>query len=656
MQTLLLLLIASSLHLVRVTPMNLGIAQFSIITQSPEVKGQVGNKQPIETGSNGAQDSSGKTGSAAEGGEISTTQIQNKAEAKNVLVQVLNEVALIEIDSDDSVKWKSMALPKVAELAWDSNRERVRGVYVRGVESLLSKYENIVTDSAGQKTAVKEKTIEEALNKLIKWLESKDVEGARTLWGRFYAIRKDVLEKKSSPGKAMAEYAALSRETLNYDVKKSIEIAQTMLSAGVPPSFAQFLLDLRGRDKQLADELFKYAVNLLAKGVYGPRQAIILSHYAFQERLLILPTPETPGNGQRNAGVRFGIYTSNLKGSDEQPSPELMALYLSAALSNIAHANSDSAKNPSYAGESLFLAKKIGTYANKLKLGSEGEWNGVVQKITVMAEESGIEASQIAQLISAAERTVADPRQIFLPSESAEQRIDKAASAKSEAEKNMHHKTAIRELADNGNFDDAEKLLSGLTDQNTKSRMSDYIHFRRSQSMIERKQWHDLFGEIDSINEAALRFYLFVSAARAAETSGNEDKAVALLQEATRLIEQISAKDEKAKMLLAAASVFATITKANAYKTQYLHDSLSDAIRRLNDLQAYDYKDYQVKLVLDEKTIFMYSLRGSDFESCFEQLGAASWEDAKSLASNIESDQLRLSAQIAYCRGILQHR
>src|SRR5262249_47033185 len=269
-----------------------------------------------------------KRSRAVEGGLSDQLRGQNKIEAVNLLGQVLDEIALLEDDSDESIRWRSMMLPKIAELAWDLNKERVKEVYLGTIGAFLNNYERSLADGNLRKPASGEKTLEEALKRLIKGIDARDKDAAQKLWSRFYSLRKASLEKQSSPQKATAEYAALSKEALEYDIRASMEIARAMLSAGVPPSFAQFLLDLKSRDKALAESLFKYSLGQLAKGVYGPRQAIILSHFAFQEDLLVLPTPEAAGNEQMRPETRFGILTISLRGTDPRPSPEQATLYI----------------------------------------------------------------------------------------------------------------------------------------------------------------------------------------------------------------------------------------------------------------------------------------------------------------------------------------
>jgi hypothetical protein len=653
-----LLLLVLWLNSIQAAPASLEVIYTSPVMQSGSPGQPEQKPQPASHNNKNTQGKPEKRSQIAEGSGSNQLHGQSKVEAMNLLSQVLDEIALLEDDSDESIRWRSLVLPKVAELAWDSNKERVKEVYIGTIGTFLNNYERSLADGTPRKTISREKTLEVALKGLIKGIEARDKEAAQKLWSRFYSLRKAALEKQSTPLKSMAEYAALSREALEYDIQGSMEIARAMLSSGVPPSFVQFLLDLKSRNKILADELFKYSLGQLARGAYGPRQAIILSHYAFQEDLLVLPTPETPSNEQMSPKTRFGILTNHLRGLDPRPSPELATLYVNAVLSNLSLTDFANVTKQSYVGEALFLVKKLEGYASKLGLKTGGDWKSLLQKINSASERLGLVAQEITQLTSLAEKTVTDAKQIFQPSEGIKERVAKAAEAKSPTDRTAAYSSVISDLADNQNFDEAQKLLSSVTDKAVKEKMSDYIFFRQVQLMIEHQEWDTLASQIERIGAIAPRFYLLVSAAQAAEKKAEDEQAGLLLQEAVRLIKLTEAEDDQAKMLLAVASVSGpksgSQSEKDEFKSQRMFDSLSAAIRQLNDHPAYDYKDYEMKLFLGEKVHYSYSLQRTDLESCFEQLAKTNWENAKILASYLNSKRLRISAQVAQFRSILR--
>lgn len=549
--------------------------------------------------------------------------------------------------SPEEIQAQAAIISGAATLIWRRDEDYARESFKRVIDVLIQDYESTISDAKlSARDRARLKPLSAGISILIKGLGRRDAPLALSMLKRFQGVRTTALGD-SVGAKTQNEKLEVIREGIEADPGESAALAAKLLSSGVPSSFPQFLYDLRARDAQAADNLYRIAVSLISSGApYTSNSVNILGAYPFRERAVIVPAV---GPGSDNAkSVSIGIMTSALSPPLGDPDLGLAREYVSAAALYLSRTANAGITTPSSLAQSFYLAAKVSCYVNRLGLGDRAAWNGLRSTLEVMTRNTGVDDSNLKYLAGYAERVAND--QVAFLFDNGASLFEKARQTSDLTERTDLLARGVKEMIQSGSLGDAEKKILGIEDDTVKVQLFDYLNIKVGEALIDVKDWPGVTNRADKISNPNLRALLLLECARAVSKNlkgrGNRQLAVRLWSKTVEALSKVTDQNVRASGLLVVASAIGPLDADWSIRV------LGDAIDEIN--KAKDYEGGEVRVNLSIVSIRLtLALADSDLETSFQGIARKNWLGTIALVEHVSPKLLRYRAQLGACRAVL---
>ncbi|HKC65386.1 MAG TPA: hypothetical protein VKB86_17215, partial [Pyrinomonadaceae bacterium] len=378
--------------------------------------------------------------------------------------------------------------------------------------------------------------------------------------------------------------------------------------------------------------------------VYNPAQVTVLSAYAFRESEMSVPV----AHGGRGAPLEFGMFASPLSPPSRDLNHTLVQDYLAAAGSYL---NTDvvaleQRADPDVVHVALcyFLVKKLRGYADKLGLNGGQAWTVLDAKFTVQAERAKLSGSDLSGLAASAQRIVTE--NTVFRFDGGDEALAAAEKASDPSERAELLATGVRQLIDEGKYTEAVQRITDVRDEKIQDQLNAYLHFHMAEASIRKLDWDGFYAQVNRVNDARLRTYLLLSAARAASAAKKREVSSEFLHTALASLPKIEDPEARAAALVSAAGIL--YTSDAPWGAQVL----ADGVNAINRADSYRGGVYDVTLEAAKNKLRL-SLPDSDLGHCFEQAAKHDWPGSLTAARSINSKELQSQAYIAACRSVL---
>ena len=585
--------------------------------------------------------------------ENANRENQKRDEKAQVLSEQESAILLLrsiidQANSPEDIQAEASTISGAASLIWSRDQEYARDSFRRTTGTLIQQYETTASDTKSSRNRSKLKELGEGITIFIKALGRRDSSLAMSMLKRYQSARTKALSDSASH-RSTSEKLEIAREGLDVDTKESAALAATILRSGsvVPSSFPQFLYDVRNRDAQLADELYRIVLSLVSNGSrYNSRDLLLLGAYPFRERVIIVPAVGPPTENAKQ--ISIGIMTFPLSAPSNDPDLSLAREYASSASAHLFRTIPADNAQPAGLAQSFFLAAKLSGYVNRLGLGDRAVWSGLRSNLEAKARVSGIDESNLQYLAGYADRMASD--QIAFLFDNGASLFEKAKKASDVNQRTDFLARGITEMIQNGSFDEAEKKIEAVEDEKVRTQLSDYLNIKVGQGLIRAGDWPAVILSSDRISDPHLRALLLLECAttlsRDVKSKKNRKLSTELWAKTIEALSKLTDQTAKASGLLVAASAVGTLDRHWSIRV------LSDAITEINN--AKDYKGHSYRIDLSIMSVHLtLGLADSDLETSFTSLARNNWLDTVALIEQMSAKSLRRRAQLGACRAIL---
>lgn len=599
----------------------------------------------------GPADASHPQTKVAGGGKKEKPKAKEKPEAdvakallKEQAVQLLRN-AINSSRSVESPRQKAALVSEASLLLWGYDEQFARASLSDALDGFIQEYKEADVKSPNEKALVRGR-LDAAIEVLLKALARKDPAMSESAMRRYQDVRAES-QKNTPSDPSYKERLALAQESLDSDLKRSVGLASALLEIGVPSDFAQYLYDLRKRDAEAATALYRKALVVLSKGqAYGAADAINLSVYAFGERMVLVPVPDTQAEGKR---LTFGISTRRLSSVDTQADASLPSEYMAAARSYLSaqfQPQSPRGSSAIYLGQSLFLVKKLAVYASRLGIGGEGDWQQIEGITETRCRNLGMDEEVIRYLEGFGERLAAQD-DVFQMREATSLKEAKQIGDESQRDKLLTR--GAWNMIQEQKFRDAEAWVNEVADDSTRRRLTEILHYYAGKRASEALDWYEFDRQAGMIEDLRIRSLLLIAGARARSDRGPDERnqAELYLLQARNLSTRITEKKSEAATLVAIASFSASLDP------QLSRESLSEAVKLINSAEDYDGAELQVDVTLAPDFRVRLTLPDSDLVTCFRHSAELDWLNTLSRTEDLSSKRLKAVAQVAVSRAVL---
>jgi hypothetical protein len=559
-------------------------------------------------------------------------EAQRKAQAVDILKGVVDGAHQIR-----EMQARVAVLSGALDLLWKHDEAYTRGSFIKSAIALSDRFASEATDKRERSEIRASMTI------LLKALARHDPQAAERLLDKFQKLLEEVLKGRSI---SLAERLSLAQAGLESDSVQSADLAAKVLETGIPGSFPSYLNELEQRDPQTAVSLFRTALSILATArVYTPAHVTVLSSYVFRESQVSVPMAT---GGSEGASLEFGTFASPLSPPSKELNRALVEAYFTAASSylNAEVIGLEQQGDPDAVHVALcfFLVKKLMGYADRLRMDHSQHWAVLDAKYTILAERAKLSSAARTGLATVAQRIVTE--NTVFRFDSGDAAFAAAEKAGDPAERAELLATGIRQLIDDGKYEQATQKIDDLRDENSREQLNTYRYFRMAESSLRKLDWYGFNAQVNRVPDAQLRTYLVLSAALAANEASKKDMSAEFLGVAMASLPKIEDVDARAAALVTTAG---TIYAVDA---SWGANLLSEGVKAINRADQYDGRVYGVTLEAPKYTEWL-QIPGSDLTHLFEQAAKRDWPGAIAAAQGIDSKALRSKAYIGACRAVL---
>jgi hypothetical protein len=232
--------------------------------------------------------------------------------------------------------------------------------------------------------------------------------------------------------------------------------------------------------------------------------------------------------------------------------------------------------------------------------------------------------------------------------------ISKAEGAKSKEEADDLYSDAAIVLTDRDNqFDKALVLIEKITDQKKRAQILSMLRPGAIHQAIEGGDTERAYKYTSGVTDLSQHIRILQEIARKMVDKKEDDRAVEVVNESIRLIQNLSDKSGRAEALLALAGTAARLSPGKGFDVM---QSAVDAINRAEFGPHWTGQTTYKKTKLDEPPQTIREVNGLEdleFSASFPILARADFSKALALAQAIRMNEASLLAQLAVCRGAL---
>jgi hypothetical protein len=568
----------------------------------------------------------------------------DKALVKGQAVATLKEV-IERSSSIPKLEERALIVSGAAELLWRHDEQYARAAFFKFIDELIGLFEARVNSPQGETSTTSELTA--ALNVSLKALARKEPALSAQVLERYQKLREEAT-KGTPPNRILSEKFSLAKESVEVNPQQSASLAAKVIESRVPISFPQYLYDLAGQDSQTADSLYRKSLSILSSGrTYSVNEAILLSAYAFRERM-VLTLMTAPGNAQ-SVKREFGVFTTPLTTPGDKPDRILMDEYLRAAymfVTSQVQPDSPKAADPAFLGPSYFLVRKLHAYAARLGAAAQGRWQQLEYSIGILSRNAGMDQSTLDYLGGYADRLVADNNVFQFDGGAAA--FERAGKTEDKEERTRFLVKGIWNLTQELKFLEVEDRIKEIDHPGLKEQLTDLLNYTAGEAAIHKREWNECTLRASKIKEAEIRLMLLLKGAQAATSSRGLARAVALqyLNEALSLVPKVEKSEDRAKGLMCIAALLSSVDTPRA------REVLVAAKNEINSSKAYDRESFEIEVNLPGMMVPI-RLADSTFDACLKRVATIDWLSVKAVIEEFDSASARAIAQIAICRAVL---
>ena len=549
-----------------------------------------------------------------------------------------------EANSAEIVRAEARILSNAIDLIWNRDETYARDNSKRTISLLLEDFESRV--SASPRNDPKLQEVKDGISTLIAGLARRDSTLAFSLLKQYQAAR-DKASGGASSNQTLKEKLELARESLELDAKRSAALAAEVVKVGLPNTFPQYLYELRSKDREAADGLYRTVLSYLANGAaYSASSLNFLSHYPFRERSVIIPITG-PSNEDPNKSS-IGIYALPLPPVNDRLDAELAREYVALVTAPLLKAASQTFANPVLLAQYFFLAKKLSGYVQRLGLGDHARWSAVLANFELAAKNAGMADSDLKYIGGYAER-IANEQVAFL-FDRGESLFEKAKNTTDATKRTELLVQGIRELIETNDFDDAEKRIGTVDDEKAKQALIDYLSLKVGRAAIKSSDWRTVVARAGRISDHQLSTLLLLEGARqAAESPTNRQHkraVVELIEKAIANVPKLSAAADRGSAFVAVSSI------VSRFDLNWSIRLLNNAIDAINGAEGYDGENYRAEVTISNMHL-EFALVNSDLETSMKEIAQKDWLVTSSLINRISPGAVRHRAQVGACRALL---
>jgi len=549
-----------------------------------------------------------------------------------------------EANSADILRAEARTVSNAVDLLWNRDETFARDNIKRTILLLLDDFE--VRVSASPRDDAKLNEVKNGITILIGGLARRDSTLAFSLMKQYQVARAKALGEASS-NQTLKEKLDLARESLELDPKQSAALAAEILKVGLPNTFPHYLYQLRSRDSEAADGLYRIVLSYMANGAaYSSSSLTFLSTYPFRERSVIIPVIGPSQEDPKKSS--FGIYALPLPPLSDGLDTDLAKEYVALVTVPLLKAVSSTGVKPVFIAQYFFLAKKLSGYVHRLGLGEQARWSALLTNFELAAKNAGIADSDLKYIAGYAER-IANEQVAFLfdRGDSLFEQAKNTTDAKKRSDLLVR---GIRELIESNEFDDAEKRIGSVEDEAGRQSLIDYLSLKVGRAAIKSSDWRTVITRAGRMSDPELGTLIFLEGARQASESltksRNKQVAVDLMEKALSTVPKLSDPADRARGFLAASTI------VSRFDLNWSIRLLNNAIDAINDAKVYDGDNYRAEITISNMHL-EFTLVNSDLETSMKEIAQKDWLVTNSLIDRISPKAVRHRAQVGACRALL---
>jgi hypothetical protein len=562
-------------------------------------------------------------------------------------LQTLKDIS-IESRSIDNLQQRTQIISNVSDLLWNNEQSFARELLRSSISALTDDLQKVFSD---KKRGNEVKPLIKAINTLINTLAQKDLKLARDLQEKYQKVKEDALLKNTENKSNLDERFELASEGLTSDPQHSATLVSQIIQQGIPLTFVQYLFDLKKENSALADNLYSLALqNLATKSLYTSKDSVLLSAYAFNEAVVLLPTQQRISDNQ----LEFGVFTFQLTPPKIKPDMKQVAMYINACKlfisTYIARIYADTAVPAKDIAAFYFLINKLKAYESFY--GSSAQqisWGNIEQQVIALSQNSGM-TSQDLDVLSGYAIRAATSNKIFLFD--ADSAFEKAENSADEQEKLSSLIQGIILLIQDRRFIEAEQKIFKITDLSATNELKLFLSAKAGMNAIEERDWNELNKRVEKVDDKKIKTFLLIKAANSMISDRNlKLEALEYLRQAKRHLENIEDKHYKTKAFIYISSLELTSEPISGFAT------LIEAKDLINNVPEYTAESLEIVVpITSSRNLFNFSLNEKPFEASFTRAAKSDWFTTQSLISQVKSQYLRSLAQIAATKAILANK
>lgn len=562
-------------------------------------------------------------------------------------LQTLKDIT-IESRSIDNLQQRTQIISNVSDLLWNNEQSFARELLRNSISALTDDLQKVFSDKKRRDEA---KPVIKAINTLIKTLAQKDLKLARDLQEKYQKVKEDALLENTANKQNLDERFDLASEGLTSDPEHSATLVSQIIQQGIPITFVQYLFDLKKENSALADNLYSLALqNLATKSSYTSKDSVLLSAYAFNEAVVLLPTQQRISDNQ----LEFGVFTFQLTPPKTKPDMKQMAMYINACKQftsmYIARIYADTVVPAKDIAAFYFLINKLKAYESFYGSSSQQiSWGNIEQQVIALSQNSGM-TSQDLDVLSGYAIRAATSNKIFLFD--AGSAFEKAENSANEQEKLSSFIQGIILLIQDKRFIEAERKIFKITDLSATNELKLFLSTKAGMNAIEERDWNELNKRVEKVDDKKIKTFLLIKAANSMISDRNlKLQALEYLRQAKRHLENIEDKHYKTKAFIYISSLELTSEPISGFAT------LIEAKDLINNVPEYTAEALEIVVpITSSRNLFKFSLNEKPFEASFTRAAKSDWFTTQSLISQVKSQYLRSLAHIAATKAILANK
>lgn len=447
----------------------------------------------------------------------------------------------------------------------------------------------------------------------------------------------------------------VSRELLDTDQPLAVEIAQTAAALGPSMGGLFFLFKLVEKDPAAADQLYElYLKQLAARGSPPLRSVLWLGGYPF-------------GYGEAWGGsnnpAEFGGF-GGLRREKLRPNQNLARAYLQLAFGSVtdtlreAAAIPDAGARDELNGMALFTTAYLFPEIRNYIPGAEGAWSGLYRQAltgTSEARRVAIEARLKFFLEVRSRAAKYTSTEDYLAGDASE-RSDQISKLPDGCKRDQARAELALNISYAKKFSEAREVADQIENNSLRENVLQFLNYDIADAAIEAGNLLEASSLAEKVTAKNERALLLVKIAAVSITKGDKSGALDLLNRARSLVSD-AGPELQSDVLLAIANVYVRFDPLESVMV------LRDAIKAINRVKEPTLEPFsvlrQVNFTCTSEPSFHGSKETAETSGLFETFAAIAnssvqGQEALLIASELENKATRLRAQLAIVKAVFK--